>query len=754
MTIIDRLLYIIPGMFFVCLPALSAPVSDTPDTLAANLEELNVVALKQDRRLREDAVSATVLSHDALERINAVSVKGISDVVPNLYIPDYGSRMTSSIYVRGIGARMDQPAVGLNVDNVPYLNKNCYDLDLADIASVEMLRGPQSTLYGRNTMGGLINVTTLSPMRWQGWRIMAEGGRGNDYRVSVGWYHKQNSSLATSITGNASLYGGFHKNLHTGRNVDKEASGSLRWKLNWRPTESVYFQNVLAGSILRQGGYPYEYVRTGEINYNDTCFYRRFTLNDGLSLSLRKEGWTLTSITSMQYLDDNMTLDQDFLPDSYFTLTQKQREVSVTEDIVIKGRAADDKYHWLSGMFGFYRHLDMEAPVKFKDTGISELIESHRNNSNPSYPISWDSREFPLNSDFSIPTFGVALYHESKYETGPWTLTGGIRLDFEKSMLHYRSYCDTGYGILSTAPNGTVSPYRHVDIDIDDKGSLSRHYLTWMPKASVLYRLPEELGNVYVSVSKGYKSGGFNTQMFSDVLQQRLMNIMGIGVRYDVDDIVGYKPEYSWNYEAGSHIDAFGGRLGVDISAFYISCRDQQVTMFPSGTTTGRIMANAGKTRSIGGEISLTATPLPWLTLNASYGFTDARFIRFYDGISDYSGKNIPYAPRNTVFFQSLFSHDFPGKRVERVLVDLNVRGTGKIFWNESNTRSQKFYLLCGSSISAEGRNWSVQLWGRNITATKYNTFYFMSMGNEFLQRGRPWQAGVTLRLFFKEGKS
>lgn len=754
MTIINRLLCIVSGLFAVWLPAWSATQGVVPDTLSTNLEEVNVVALKQDRRLNEDAVSATVLSQDALERINAMSVKGVSDVVPNLYIPDYGSRMTSSIYVRGIGARMDQPAVGLNVDNVPFLNKNCYDLDLADIASVEMLRGPQSTLYGRNTMGGLINVTTLSPMRWQGWRVMAEGGRGNDYRVSVGRYYKQSSDLATSITGNASIYGGFYKNLHTGRNVDKETSGSLRWKLNWRPADGLYLQNVLAGSILRQGGYPYEYIETGEINYNDTCFYRRFTFNDGLSLSYRGAGWTLTSITSLQYLDDNMTLDQDFLPESYFTLTQKQREISVTEDILVKGSAAGGKYHWLAGVFGFYRHLDMEAPVMFKDTGISELIESHRNNSNPSYPISWDSREFPLNSDFRIPTFGVALYHESKFETGPWCLTGGIRLDFEKSRLHYRSYCDTGYEIMSVASDGSAAPYRHVDIDIDDRSSLSRHYLTWMPKASLLYRLPQERGNVYLSVSRGYKSGGFNTQMFSDVLQQRLMNIMGIGVRYDVDDIVGYKPEYSWNYEIGSHIDALDGKLGVDVSLFYISCRDQQVTMFPSGTTTGRIMTNAGKTRSIGGEISVTATPLSWLTLNASYGFTDARFVKFYDGITDYGGNFIPYAPRNTVFLQSLFSRSFSGKRVERVLVDLNVRGTGKIFWNESNTRSQKFYLLCGSSVTVEGANWSVQLWGRNITATKYNTFYFMSMGNEFLQRGRPWQAGVTLRLFFKEGKS
>lgn len=99
----------------------------------------------------------------------------------------------------------------------------------------------------------------------------------------------------------------------------------------------MYLQNVLAGSLLRQGGYPYEYIETGEINYNDTCFYRRFTVNDGLSLTYRGDGWSLVSITTLQHIDDNMTLDQDFLPLSYFTLTQKQRETALTEDVAKPG---------------------------------------------------------------------------------------------------------------------------------------------------------------------------------------------------------------------------------------------------------------------------------------------------------------------------------------------------------------------------------------------------------------------------------
>lgn len=157
---------------------------------AVYLGEVNVVAVKQEHAVRSEAVSATVVGRGALEDLNAVSMKGISDVVPNFFVPDYGSRVTSSMYVRGIGARMDQPAVGLNVDNVPILNKNGYDFDLADIESVEMLRGPQSTLYGRNTIGGLINISTVSPMRYQGWRLSASAGTGNDCNLSAGWYSR------------------------------------------------------------------------------------------------------------------------------------------------------------------------------------------------------------------------------------------------------------------------------------------------------------------------------------------------------------------------------------------------------------------------------------------------------------------------------------------------------------------------------------------------------------------------------------
>ncbi|MCH5237201.1 MAG: TonB-dependent receptor [Muribaculaceae bacterium] len=715
------------------------------DSLAIMLEEINVTAIKQANYLRQEPEAVSVLTSAEIDELAIVSLRGVSDVVPNFFMPDYGSRITSTIYVRGIGSRIDQPSVGLNVDNVPFLNKDAYDFDIADIAYVEMFRGPQSTLYGRNTMAGLINITTLSPFRYQGWRIFGEIGNGARIKASLGWYHKFNDLTALSISGDYSHLGGFFTNEYNGKKIDKENSFGLRTKFQWRPSNRLRIQNTLSANLLRQGGYPYEYAGTGKIEYNDTCFYRRFTLSEGLTVNWRNEDIEISSLTSLQHIDDNMTLDQDFLPESYFNLTQKKKETDFTEEIVVKGNSSSGIYHWLSGVFGFFKHLDMDAPVTFKDVGIRELIESHRNDANPTYPIKWDTRSFVLNSKFKIPTWGIAAYHESEVRTGNWNFIAALRVDYEKATLKYHSFCNTGYEVFHLTPEGS-EPYRHIPIDIDDYGDVSHDYLMILPKLSAVYLLSEDLGNIYAKISRGYKAGGFNTNMFSDVLQQRLMGIMGIGAQYNPEDIVSYKPEKSWNYEIGSHLSFKKIGLTMDMAAFYIDCRDQQLTIFPDGTTTGRMMANAGKTRSFGFEISGNLVAWENIEFNMSYGYTNAKFKEFFNGINNYAGKRLPYVPSNTFFVQGLYSLNLSSNRKSLLLFDINFRGTGSIYWSEENDIRQKFYGLLGASVSWMNKNLEIKIWGKNLSDTNYKTFYFKSMGNEFLQRGRGLEAGVTVR--------
>ncbi|MDR2858813.1 MAG: Plug domain-containing protein, partial [Mediterranea sp.] len=181
------------------------------DTLKViNVEEVVVIAdPKENRKLSEQPVAVTLLSQEDMRTNQVTSLKNLTALVPNIFIPDYGSKLTSAIYIRGIGSRINTPAVGLYVDNVPYLDKSAYDFSYADVERIDILRGPQGTLYGRNTMGGLVRVYTKSPFNYQGTDIRLSAGTYNNYNVSLTQYHRASDKFAFSAGGFYESAGGF-----------------------------------------------------------------------------------------------------------------------------------------------------------------------------------------------------------------------------------------------------------------------------------------------------------------------------------------------------------------------------------------------------------------------------------------------------------------------------------------------------------------------------------------------------------------
>ncbi len=727
----------------IALAALTSLGASAGDSIhSRELKPIEVLGVKQmaDGGVAVEAV--TKISGAEARRLGIEAPKDISLVAPNFYMPDYGSRMTSSIYVRGLGARIDQPVVGLTIDNIPYLNKDSYDFDVCDIAEIEVLRGAQSVLNGRNTMGGQINVRTLSPLSASGWRAMAEYGTANTVKASASYYGKFNEALGMSLAAQFKHTDGYYRNEYDNSLTGRENSGSLRWKTAWQPHRRLSISNTAVASFGRQAGYPYQLLSTGNIDYNDTCAYRRTSIADALTVAWAGKRVIVTSVTSLQYLNDCMNLDQDFTSLDYFTLEQSRREWAFTEDLFTRGSRGI--YSWLGGVYAFYKSTDMQAPVTFKDTGIERLIEAHRNAINPDYPIRWDERRFVLGSDFDLRSGGFALYHESAVSIDDWRLEAGLRLDIEKTSLSYHSFTNTGFTTLHRVPDGSTEVYSHTPVDIDDHGDISHTYIELLPKFTISHSGDFE---PYFSFSKGYKAGGYNTQMFSDVLQQRVMSIMGLSELYSFDEVVSYKPEWSLNYELGAHWRLPAARLKLDAALFYIDCRNQQLTVFPPGTTTGRMMTNAGRTRSMGAELSASWHANDDLTVRASYGYTDATFRRYNDGRNDYRGKRVPYAPANTLFAEvnwRISPLTFSGITPS---VTATARGLGKIYWNEANTVSQPFYCLPSLSIAFDADKWSLRLSADNITATRYNTFYFVSMGNAFTQRGLPRLLSATFRV-------
>lgn len=729
------------------------------DTLFT-VDPVAVTAVKHEQNLNKSAVTATVVDFSTIEKQGIGGVKDIITAAPNFFMPDYGSRMTSSIYVRGLGTRIDQPVVGMTVDNVPIADKNLYDTTLPDIERIEVLRGAQSTLYGRNTMCGVVNIYTLSPLRYQGVKVRAEYGSRNALRAGASAYFKPKAGLGASVSAQFTHNDGYFRNEYDNSLLDRQNCGDVRTKFQWRKN-FLSIDNTLALSILSQYGYPYAYAGAiesskeanesliGKICYNDPSSYNRIAVTEGITARHDWEKITLTSITAYQYLDDHMVMDQDFLPASYFTLEQAKQQHDISEDIIVRSRTTSN-YKWMVGVFGFYKHQKMQAPVNFLADGIENLILQNINQYS-GYPgeYRWGKADgtmgdnLLLGSDFTTSTAGAAAYHESSLSAGRWAFTLGIRLDSEFISMNYRNFTDSYYTAFPSDPNKKV---QEVALIIDDRDKLKQSFIEILPKFTAKYDINTS-NNLYLSVAKGYKAGGFNTQMFSEVLQRRIKNYMGLYQKLDVMDIITYEPEESWNAEVGGHFATSNARFSADVALFWIECFNQQLTVFPEGQTTGRMMTNAGRTRSFGAEISFNALLAEGLLFNGAYGYTNARFREFKDGVNDYAGNVIPYAPQNTASATLSYTLELKSNWLQSITLSATGRGAGKIYWNERNDSYQPFYATLDSSLRFEGKSWAVDFWAKNITNTRYNLFYFESMGNAFLQRARGASVGIRLNL-------
>ena len=321
-----------------------------------DIEEVVVIATpKENRKLRELPAATTVLSQKDMQANQVNSVKRLSGLIPNIFIPEYGSKLTTSIYIRGIGSRINTPAIGLYVDNIPYIDKSAFDFNYSDIERIDVLRGPQGTLYGRNTMGGLIKVHTKSPFTYQGTDIRMGAATYNDYNVSLTHYHRISDQFAFSTGGFYEHTGGFYQNsARNNERVDKGNAGGGRFRGIYLPKDNLKLDLNVSYEYSDQGGYPYFYTgitqegvnkgkteereeMIGKIAYNDRSNYYRNLLNAGFNVEYQAKNFILSAVTGYQHLKDRMFLDQDFTEKNIFNLTQKQKLNTISEEIVAQG---------------------------------------------------------------------------------------------------------------------------------------------------------------------------------------------------------------------------------------------------------------------------------------------------------------------------------------------------------------------------------------------------------------------------------
>lgn len=766
----------------------NALVKDT--TKVIDIEEVVVIATpKENNRLRQQAISSTSLSQNEMRNNSVTSVKALSGLVPNLFIPDYGSKLTTSVYVRGIGSRINTPAVGLYVDNIPFIDKSAFDFNYSDIERIDVMRGPQGTLYGRNTMGGLIRVFTKSPFTYQGTDIRLSAATYNDYKASLTHYHRISSQFAFSTGFFYEHKGGFFKNNFNNKRIDTDDEFGGRFRAIYLPSENLKLDFTLNYEYTNQGGYPYEYTgRTdgktegrgeyiGKISYNRECGYKRNLLNGGLNLEHQADNFILSSVTGFQYLYDQMNLDQDFTEADIYTIMQKQNSKTISEELVLKSKPGN-RWQWTTGVSGFYQWLKTDGPVTFQEAGIQSLIEdninaglSHLPAGAPTLAAKITTRPLPVSGVFDTPILNGAIYHQSTINdvlVEGLSVTAGLRLDYEKLKLDYNSVCDMNFDFSVSAPFLPTTIVRQLNAKTQFIGKESTDYLQLLPKFTIQYAWNSK-NNVYATVSKGYRSGGYNIQMFSDLIQNNMRSDMMNAIKQDevlgkfagmmpdvpasdvnVSDATLYKPEYSWNYEVGSHTTWFDDRLQADVALFYMDTHDQQISRFAESGL-GRITVNAGKSRSLGAEASLRAQVTDAFSLNGSYGYTYATFTDYV--VSDeenYNGNYVPFVPKHT--FNAGAQYVFGlrnGAIFDNITVNANYKAAGRIYWTEQNNASQALYGTLNGRVSFNKGNGQLAFWINNALNTDYQAFYFETMNRGFAQKGRPLQVGVDIRCRF-----
>lgn len=762
-------------IFLFQLPAVFAQ-NALPDTAYA-LREVVVIAGKERAAIDNLPVAATLLMPKQLERGSITSPSELSAIVPNFFMPDYGSKLTAAAYIRGVGSRMNEPAVALYVDNVPYIDRSSFDFDFFDVAKIEVLRGPQGTLYGRNAMGGVINVYTSSPVLRQGTKVQASYGSAGTVDASLLHARKLGKSFGISVGGAYRQTSGFFTNAYNGKPGDALQSGTARLRLDWIANHRLRLSYALNSEYSNQEGYPYGAVdsATGRIlgvSYNDPAGYRRLLASSGLSLLYEGSGYTLSSATSYQLFCDHMQLDQDFSPANFFTLEQKQRQHAVTEELIVKSKG-ESRYQWLFGVFGFYKNLSAAAPVNLKSDMIGEISKYFpASTSAPAITIVADSgsdrpaESIRILSDFGVPAHGFATFHQSTCRIAKGlSATVGLRLDYERVALRYLSSSQLHVRVKLPAPAIPPAWYASPGEPLYD-GSLSNDFLELLPKLALQYEPEDRRYKAYATAAKGYTSGGYNTNLFADLVRDKLTPVRsGAGMDFrqpessaTVESITYYKPEYCWSYEAGGRSCFFGRRLRVDASLFFVDTRSQQIAQFvPSGY--GRMMKNAGRSESYGADASLSGN-IGSLAVSAAYGYTHATFTQYTDSVQtaagayeevSYKGRFVPFAPRHTVAVGGEYTLALNRKLFDRVTVAATYTGAGKIYFTQANDSkaSQDFYSLLNANVFAERGMLRAGVWAKNLLSSSYKVFYFESMGRSFAQKGRPLQAGVEVMLKF-----
>ncbi len=666
------------------------------------LETITVTAEKREEDIQDVPVSITALSSLQIEDAGISTISDISTRIPNLTIFNWGSRSYSFVFVRGIGATKNEPAIGFYVDDVNYLSSGVFDTNLFDIERIEVLRGPQGTLYGRNSLGGVINIITRKPDNEFHSRLTATAGNFNKAEV--------NAALRAPVVKDKLFLGlsamfaerdGYIENDFLNRDMDYRESFSGRGMLRWLPNDRLDFTLNLDGEKINDGVFPlttWDEVkrRPFHVNYDFEGENERDIFGSSLRAVYEAPLFKLTSITAWREWQNDVSFDPDFTPLKMFTGFVNSDNNQLTQELRFSSHEGDTDLKWLFGAYYFKNN--------------SEVGTQTFNHQSPGGRYAFSD----------LTSEGYAFFGQATYTLfNKLDLTAGLRYDHEDKDMDHASHLKFGGMVVPGSARKLID---------------SEDYQKWLPKFGVSYRWTPQIMS-YASITKGYRAGGFNY--------------------YFIDPAdVSFAPEFSWNYEVGAKSSWFDNRLILNAAMFYIDLKEQQLTHM--GQMGGRhitITRNAGESHSLGFEVETIIRPINGLELEAGLGYVNAQFDEYKDAGIDYKDKRTPLVPEYTYNIAAQYRHPlissfelFGKKDVLDFFGRVELLGVGQSYWDYANELEQKPYELVNLRVGLETKHLDLVLWCKNLFDTEHEAFVLKFLGRPVhAQPGDPRTIGITM---------
>jgi iron complex outermembrane receptor protein len=697
-------------------------LSDNTQTLG----EVVVTANKREEDIVKVSTSITSLSAQKIEDTRTWGLGGLTALVPNYTYQELGVPFQQVQSIRGIQVFSENPAVSTYIDDVNNIDILANGFAFTDIERIEVLRGPQGTLFGRNAMGGVVNIITKEPTnRTTGFAEVGAGNLGLQ-RHSIGFKTPIiKDKLFFGVNGLFQTQDGYWKNDTTGTGAtDGSANGRTvggeknlygNMYLKWLPTKRLNFTLNLKGQrdwsnntgfFVSQADRDLALANPDKINLARVGEHERNILNSSLVAKYFGNKFTLTSISAYQTIDLSFK-DIDF-PGFYHSfyksaIGEKLPPQQVYSQELRINSNSESKLQYTAGLFGFSQ-VGFEPSTNLAFELDPDNFAIFRNRSN---------------------NYGLAAFGELNYQiTEKLKATAGIRYDYEKREATFNGFGDAIFssGVFTQfVPDTTVSG----------------NYSAISPKFALSYALNDR-SNIYVTYTRGFRAGGVNAQKVPANVRQT------------------FDPEFSDNYEVGYKTFLANNKLSIGASAFLIQWQDLQFFNLVAPFTYAR--ENVGDAQSMGLELEVSAIPVKGLQLDGSFGLNQTEYkdfslkrVNFMTGdetTTAIGGNSLSNAPSHTIFFGAQYEYTISKKL--KAVVRGEVRNIGSYYTDIQNKIEQPTYTLINSRFGLVWDKYSLFFWGQNLNNERYLAF-----GNADSSFGRnvrtaaPRTFGVTLSAKF-----